>query len=96
MIESVNDDYINLSIDNSKAENKGDDRFYTCHMSYLSSINKDKQRIEKSNKEMVAKFYHKETESLVSKKVIIKLKQELISVLMYLDMKINTCIKFIC
>ena len=96
MIESVNGDYINFSIDNSKAENKGDDHFYTCHMSYLSSINKDKQRIEKYNKEMVAKFYHKEIESLISKKVIIKLKQELISVLMYLDMKINTCIKFIC
>ena len=64
-------------------------------MTQLSSMNKEKQRIEKSNKEMVANFYYKRNASLVSKKVIIKLKQKLISVSMYLDMKINTCIKFI-
>ena len=53
------------------------------------------EQIKKSDKEIVANLHYKGIEFSVSKKVIIRLKQKLIYVLMYSDMKMNLHIQFI-
>lgn len=65
--------------------------FFWCHISHLNSVNKK----PKYYKEILETWLIKTLSFLFLKKVIIRLNQKIISVLMCLDMKINKNIIFI-
>lgn len=65
--------------------------FFWCHISHLNSVNKK----PKYYKEILETWLIKTLSFLFLKKVIIRLNQKIISVLMHLNMKISKCTQFV-
>ena len=82
-----------------KKLNEGNKCFEWCYIRHLNPIGGeggDLQQINKSDKEMFSVLIMKTSSFLFIKKVIKRLKQKTISLLlMYLDIKISECIQFI-